>query len=136
MQPFERSLALVGIGYWGKNLARNFHALGVLHTICDTNIELLQANKEKYPDVALTTDLDSLLTNDAISSLAIAAPAIQHYELARKALLAGKDVFVEKPICLTVREAEELVAFAKNACILMVGHICTTIPACKSYRKW
>ncbi len=124
MQPFERSLALVGIGYWGKNLARNFHALGVLHTICDTNIELLQANKEKYPDVALTTDLDSLLTNDAISSLAIAAPAIQHYELARKALLAGKDVFVEKPICLTVREAEELVALAaKNACILMVGHI-------------
>jgi UDP-2-acetamido-3-amino-2,3-dideoxy-glucuronate N-acetyltransferase len=121
---FERSLALVGIGYWGKNLARNFHTLGVLHTICDTSPDLLKLNQEKYPDVAFTSNFGSLLTNPEITTLAIAAPAPLHYQLTRQALLAGKDVFVEKPLCLTVVESEELVRIAaERSRILMVGHI-------------
>lgn len=123
-QMFERSLALVGVGYWGKNLARNFHALGALHTICDTNEQLLESNRSKYPDVHLSSNLEAVLQSKEIKSIAIAAPAIQHYKVARLALLAGKDVYVEKPLCMTVKESEELVELAaERERILMVGHI-------------
>ncbi len=120
----QRSLALVGVGYWGKNLARNFHALGALHTICEHNPTLLAANRDRYPDVRMVNDYSKVLADSQITSIAIAAPAIQHYTLAKQALIAGKDVYVEKPLCMTVREAEELTRLAQEqARILMVGHI-------------
>lgn len=118
------SLALLGAGYWGKNLARNFHALGALHTLCDPQQSTLDAYSAEYATVRKTTSVDDALADPAVTRVAIAAPAVLHYQLARRALDAGKDVFVEKPICLDLAEARDLVqrAAAANR-ILMVGHL-------------
>ncbi len=124
------NVAVVGSGYWGKNLVRNFNELGVLHTICDTNIATLRSFQEMYPDKKFQTSFDAVLQNPKINAVVIATPAETHFELARKALKAGKDVFVEKPLSLQVSEAEELnrLALARDR-ILMVGHILLYHPA-------
>lgn len=119
-----RSLALVGAGYWGRNLARNFHALGALHTLCDRSHDILGSYGTDYARVAKTDSFDAVRADPAVTQVAIAAPAALHHPLAKAALLAGKDVFVEKPLCLDVAEAEELVAIAEQrGRILMVGHL-------------
>lgn len=119
-----RNLALIGAGYWGKNLARNFNSLGVLHTLCDLSSETLGTYGPEYSAVRKTSDIKSVLDNMAVNKVAIAAPAAQHYALARAALLSGKDVFVEKPLCLDIAQANELIAFAaEKKRILMVGHL-------------
>lgn len=119
-----KNLALIGAGYWGKNLARNFNALGALHTICDSQQATLNTYGPEYRDVAKLTDWTLVLSNPAITRVAIAAPAVAHFSLVKAALLAGKDVFVEKPLCLDVREAEDLVKLAEETKkILMVGHL-------------
>tara|TARA_B100001540_G_scaffold317500_1_gene350971 strand:+ start:11566 stop:12558 length:993 start_codon:yes stop_codon:yes gene_type:complete len=120
---FKRSLALIGVGYWGKNLARNFNNLGALHTVCDTSKENLNLAASEY-GVKSSTNVAGVLSNPEITSVAIAAPAILHYRLCKEALLAGKDVFVEKPLCLKVDDAKELVELAEvSGRILMVGHL-------------
>lgn len=120
----KKTCALVGAGYWGKNLARNLFNLNVLHTICDTNEALLDSYQEKYSGVEVTSNYKHMLENREIKEVMIAAPAFQHYPLAKQALLAKKDVYVEKPLCLDTAEAKELIHLAdeQNA-ILMVGHI-------------
>ena len=119
-----RDLALVGAGYWGKNLARNFNALGALHTICDSFAATLDSYASDFGKVERTTELGAVLGNRAITKVAIAAPAARHYELARESLLAGKDVFVEKPLCLDARQGRELVELAgKKGLVVMVGHL-------------
>lgn len=118
------SLLLVGGGNWGKNLARNFHTLGALHTICDINESLLNTYSNSYPHVTTTSNYMAALQHSAISKVAIAAPAAQHYTLAMQALEAGKDVYVEKPLCLDVSDGDKLVAQAElQGSILMVGHL-------------
>ena len=117
-------LALIGAGYWGKNLARNFHALGSLHTICDAHPPTLAGYGGEYSGVRKTGGHDAVLQDRTITKVAIAAPAAAHYQLVRSALEAGKDVFVEKPLCLGVAEAQELVDLARQRNrILMVGHL-------------
>ncbi|MBW7896426.1 MAG: Gfo/Idh/MocA family oxidoreductase [Opitutaceae bacterium] len=117
-------LALIGAGYWGKNLARNFHSLGALHTLCDRSTETLASYGDDYAGVKKTDSFDAVLADSAISAVAIAAPAELHHRLTKAALLAGKDVYVEKPLCLDINEAEELVTLAKTeGRILMVGHL-------------
>ena len=118
------SLALVGAGYWGKNLARNFHALGALHTICDNDRATLDSYATGYEGVQTTTDYERVLANPAITQVTIAAPAVLHYELAKAALNTGKDVFVEKPLCLDPLEARTLIGLAEaRSRVLMVGHL-------------
>lgn len=120
----QRTLALIGAGYWGKNLARNFHGLGVLHTICDSARAILDSYGADYGDVQKSTEPEHVFANQAITQVAIAAPAVLHYRLARAALEAGKDVFVEKPLCLDVAEARALAALAESRQrVLMVGHL-------------
>jgi UDP-2-acetamido-3-amino-2,3-dideoxy-glucuronate N-acetyltransferase len=132
----ERDLALVGAGYWGKNLARNFHALGVLHTLCDRSAATLQAYGTDYAGVRRCQDFDEVLRDAAITKIAIAAPAALHYPLAKAALLAGKDVFVEKPLCLELADAEDLVAVAdRHKRVLMVGHLLQYHPAVEELRR-
>lgn len=119
-----KNIVVIGGGRWGKNLARNFYEIGALHTICDTNEALLDSYQEQYPGISVTTNFNSVLENPLLSRIVIAAPAIQHYTLAKKALLAGKDVYVEKPLCLDCQEAQELIEIAKKGGqILMVGHL-------------
>jgi UDP-2-acetamido-3-amino-2,3-dideoxy-glucuronate N-acetyltransferase len=118
------ALALIGAGYWGKNLARNFNALGVLHTICDASDATLNSFNGGFEGVAKSVDFDRVLKNSAIKQVVIAAPAALHHQLAKAALLAGKDVLVEKPLCLHAAEAAELISIAKSAnLVLMVGHL-------------
>lgn len=120
----NKTLALIGAGNWGKNLARNFHALGVLHTICDTREAILDTYQASYPEVTLTTNFKAVFDNPQINKVVIAAPAVHHYILAKQALLANKDVYVEKPLCLNSQEGEELIQIAEaRGLILMVGHL-------------
>lgn len=124
MSAHNQSLALIGCGYWGKNLARNFHELGVLHTICETNATLTKELSDTYEGVTIVSEFDQVLLNNSIKQVAIAAPASQHYELVKASLKAGKDVYVEKPLCLHINEAEDLSQLAeKTDKILMVGHL-------------
>jgi UDP-2-acetamido-3-amino-2,3-dideoxy-glucuronate N-acetyltransferase len=117
-------VAIAGAGFWGKNLVRNFAELGALTTVCDRQGEALDRVTQAYPEVRTCEDFSEILADPDISAVAIATPAVSHYALAKKALLAGKDVFVEKPLALRVEEGQELVELAeKSGRILMVGHI-------------
>ncbi|WP_315861286.1 Gfo/Idh/MocA family oxidoreductase [Roseiconus lacunae] len=120
----QKDLCLVGAGYWGKNLARNFNSLNALHTLCDASPATLQSYGEDYSGVEKTTEFTDVLKNDSINKVAIAAPASLHYQLASQAILAGKDVYVEKPLCLDSTEGRKLIDLANsNGRILMVGHL-------------
>jgi Predicted dehydrogenases and related proteins len=132
-----RNLALIGAGYWGKNLARNFNALGALHTLCDLSAEILASYGDEYAGVRKTREMDALWQDAAIASVAIAAPAEYHFRLAKAALLAEKDVYVEKPLCLQAVEAEELVGLARErGRILMVGHLLQYHPMVRHLHAW
>ena len=122
-------IAVVGAGYWGKNLVRNFHALNVLETVCDLNDETLDRVRQEF-HVATTRDYDAVLGDPIVDAVVIAAPAAQHFQLASRALNAGKHVFVEKPLAVGVQEGRELVKLAdEHGLALMVGHILEYHPA-------
>jgi len=126
----QANLAVIGSGYWGKNLVRNFAALRVLHTVCDSNPEARSLITELAPEAHYASDYAKVLANPEIAGVVIATPAITHFQLSRAALLAGKDVFCEKPLALNYREASELVRLAHaHQRILMVGHILEYHPA-------
>lgn len=121
---YQKNLALIGAGQWGKNLARVFHSLGVLHTICDARSQLLEDYASKLAGVLFSSDWEAVLQDGSVKKVAIAAPAALHYRMAKAALLAGKDVFVEKPLCLNSEQGAELAALAEERKqILMVGHL-------------
>ena len=124
------SVAVVGMGYWGKNLVRNFHQLGALAAICDSNPAIEASCKEQYGNVPFVSAFDAVLDNPSIAAVALATPAVAHYAMAKAALIAGKDVFVEKPLAIDVHQGEELVELARaTRRILMVGHILRYHPA-------
>ncbi|MEW6358369.1 MAG: Gfo/Idh/MocA family oxidoreductase [Planctomycetota bacterium] len=123
-------VAVVGMGYWGKNLVRNLHELGALQVVCDSDPGREQAVKDSYPGVEFTPDYAAVLADDRIHGIVLATPAVRHYQMAKEALEAGKDVYVEKPLALRVEEGQELTALAKRRNrILMVGHILRYHPA-------
>jgi len=120
----QKTVAVIGAGYWGKNLVRNFHQLGVLKTICDGAQTIREEMSKTYPDVAITSNVSDVLKDNAITGIVIAAPAALHFEIAEKALQAGKHVFVEKPLSLTRGDGEKLVSLAaERQKTLFVGHI-------------
>jgi UDP-2-acetamido-3-amino-2,3-dideoxy-glucuronate N-acetyltransferase len=124
MTPKTHDLALVGAGYWGKNLARAFRDLGVLHTLCDRSPAILRQYDAGYDGILRSESFEAVLDDPRISKVAIAAPAAAHADLARRALEAGKDVYVEKPLCLAVSEGEQLCEVAARCSrVLMVGHL-------------
>ncbi|MEE9610166.1 MAG: Gfo/Idh/MocA family oxidoreductase, partial [Desulfatiglandales bacterium] len=119
-------LAVVGSGYWGKNLVRNFHELGALAGICDKDPLVLSKIEEMYQGIPVVQDLDHLLDGSLlkVDAVVIATPAETHYHLAKRSLLAGKHVLVEKPLALIEGEGQDLVQIAeKNQLTLMVGHV-------------
>jgi predicted dehydrogenase/acetyltransferase-like isoleucine patch superfamily enzyme len=120
----ELGLAVVGAGYWGKNLIRNFSDLGVLKLVCDSNEVLLSSIQNQYLRVDISIAFQDILHRRDIDAVVVATPAETHFSLAREALLAGKHVFVEKPLTLHEEEGEEIIAIArKKRCTLMVGHL-------------
>lgn len=133
-------IAVVGCGNWGKNLVRNFFELGALGVLCDTDADYLNKIKEAYfpadDSVELSTSFDDVIKNPNIKGLVIATPSSTHYTLAKKALLAGKNVYVEKPLAQKLDEAEELHRIAQEKdLVLMVGHLLLYHPAVNTLKK-
>ncbi len=121
---------MVGSGYWGKNLVRNFHDLKALSAVCDSSEEALKRMSDAFPGIRTLRRFEAALADASIDAVAIATPAETHGKLARAAIEAGKDVFVEKPLCLDPAEGEDLVRrAAERGRILMVGHLLWYHPA-------
>jgi predicted dehydrogenase len=119
-------LGVAGLGYWGPNLARNLDGLpdARLDWLCDRDEERLARYRARYPDARTTTRFEDLLEDPDLTGIVVATPAVTHHALSRAALLAGKHVFVEKPLALSAPEAEELVALAEEReLVLMPGHL-------------
>jgi predicted dehydrogenase len=130
------AVALVGCGYWGRNIARNLYQLGALRLVCDTSAGALAGVRAAHPGVRTARTVAAALKDPAVHAVAIAAPAVRHYALAKQVLLAGKDVFVEKPLALELREAEELVELARERRrVLMVGHLLEYHPAIRKLKE-
>ena len=116
-------IAVVGAGYWGPNLIRNFAAVGELVAVVDRDQARLDKQRSLYPGLHFTANLQEVLQNEAVQGVALATPADSHYDLAKKVLQAGKSVFVEKPLAQTVAECQDLIDLAdERGVVLMVGH--------------
>lgn len=124
-QAAKLGVGVVGYGYWGPNLVRNFNELDVSRvvTVCDMSAARLKQVQAKYPAVGVTSDYAAMLADPRVEAVCVATPVRSHYALAKAALLAGKHVFVEKPMAETAAQAEELIALAAtNKLTLMVDH--------------
>jgi predicted dehydrogenase len=118
-------IGVIGYGYWGPNIVRNFSAVdrSQVVMVCDMNQQSLKKVKKAYPHVRVTADSREMIKDPEVDAVAIATPVFTHHELAKMALQEGKSVFLEKPFTHTVAEAEELVELAeKNKLKLMVDH--------------
>ena len=125
-----RNVAVVGVGYWGKNLARNFAELGALHTICDGDAGARERIGALYPDARRRERYEEVLADPEVAGVVLATPAIHHFDHVRLALEAGKDVFVEKPLALDEGDGRRLLSLAEErARVLMVGHVLHYHPA-------
>jgi UDP-2-acetamido-3-amino-2,3-dideoxy-glucuronate N-acetyltransferase len=94
----DKLIGLIGVGHWGKNILRNLHEMGVIHTACDVSPPMLEQVRKSYPNMQCTASADDIFQNPEIRAVAIATQAATHHTLVKKALLSDKDVFVEKPL--------------------------------------
>lgn len=127
----NKCVAVIGCGLWGRNIVRNFYNLGALHTVCDLDDENLKMISELYGDsVNITKNFDEILINPDIVAVCVVTPSHTHFNLVKKALLARKHVYVEKPISTKSEEALELKELAdKMGVKLLVGHLLLYHPA-------
>ena len=124
MTQTQPNIAVIGSGYWGKNLVRNYHQIGALKLICDKNETVLTSFLEQYPGIDTCIALNDALSREDIQGIVIATPAETHYTLAREALLAGKHVYIEKPLVLKEEDGQDLIRLSKEKnLVLMVGHL-------------
>jgi predicted dehydrogenase len=128
-------LAIVGLGYWGPNLARNLARVGELAWACDLSEDNRNRYARLYPETHMTADLDELLADPALDAVAIATSVPTHHPLGMRVLAAGKHLFVEKPLALSTTEARELVEAAEAADRrLMVGHLLLFHPGLRAVK--
>lgn len=119
------NIGVIGCGYWGPHLIRNFNSLpdSKVSFCCDVDQSRLGAIKEKYPGIKTMTDYGKMIKDKEIDAVVVVVPATLHHKIVIDCLKAGKDVFVEKPLSLTEKDCEEMIAIAEdNERILMVGH--------------
>jgi predicted dehydrogenase len=140
MKSSKRTIkvGVVGCGYWGPNLIRNLRQASDCHlkVICDTSEQRLKHMRKLHQDVATTNAYADLLQDAELDAIVVATPVRFHYEMAKAALVAGKHVFVEKPLARTVAEAEELVALAESkGLVIMVGHTFLFSPAVRRMKE-
>jgi predicted dehydrogenase len=131
------NIGLVGVGYWGPNLARTFHDLpgAKLLKIADRDAKALEKMSKLYPDAEMTREGSSVLNDSKIDAVVLAVPPSLHFEFGKQALDAGKHLFVEKPLTLTAEDAERLVKLAQERQrVLMVGHLLKYHPAVKKLK--
>jgi predicted dehydrogenase len=132
------NLGIIGYGYWGPNVARNFHSCQTakLVSICDLNENRLKLAKSTYPFIKGYSNAKDLVESDDIQAVAIVTPVFTHYDLAKAALENGKHIFVEKPFTSNARQAEELINLArKKGLIIMVDHTFLFTGAVKKMRE-
>jgi len=126
----QQKIAVIGCGVWGRNIVRNFNNLNVLDTVCDIDEENLNKVIQEYPQVKTTKDFNDIINNPEITGVAVVTPSHMHYKLVKEMLLAGKHVYVEKPISTVADEAQDLTNLAnERGLILMVGHLLLYHPA-------
>ena len=126
------NVAVVGAGYWGKHLVRNFATAKRcnLKYVCDLNEKVLAIEKRNFPFIKTTTNIDDVLSDKEVDAVVIAANVTSHFELCRKSMEAGKHAYVEKPLTATASQAKELVELSKEKAVkLMVGHLLEYHPA-------
>ena len=131
-------VGLAGLGYWGPNLARNFADLpgAELAWICDMDDERRDRYAARFPYAQATANFDDLLADDSLDAVVIATPVPTHADLARRALNAGKHVFVEKPVALTAADAEEVSDLAEErGLVLMPGHLLLYHPGVRMLKE-
>ena len=129
-------IAQVGLGQWGKNLARNFADLAELAWLCDLDEAQHDGLAKRYPQARLTAALEDVLADDSVEAVVIATPVPSHYELARRALEAGKHVFVEKPPAMRGAELEELCELSEErGLVLMPGHLLLYHPGVRKLKE-
>jgi predicted dehydrogenase len=129
-------IAQVGLGQWGKNLARNFDQLADLVWLCDVDDECRAQAAQSYPSAQVTSNFDDVLADDSVEAVVVATPVPTHYELARRALEAGKHVFVEKPPAMRGAEIEELCELAEERdLVLMPGHLLLYHPGVQKLKE-
>ncbi len=130
-------VGVIGYGYWGPNIVRNFHNLdgSRVVAVCDKDLQSLERAKQSYPHVQITPDSSELLSSTDIDAVAVVTPVWSHFELAKVALQNGKHVFVEKPFTSTVAQAEELIELADRKNLkIMVDHTFLFTGAVKKIR--
>jgi predicted dehydrogenase len=126
------SAAVVGLGYWGPNILRNVIEVDEFKDIycCDTDRSRLERMQKRFQTIRTEEDYENILKNDDIKYIFIATPPITHFELARRAIECGKNVYVEKPMTTSSRDAELLINMAEKKSVkLMVGHTFEFSPA-------
>jgi predicted dehydrogenase len=129
-------LAQVGLGQWGKNLVRNFDQLAELVWLCDIDDERRAQAAKAYPSAEVTASFDDVLADESVEAVVVATPVPTHYELARRALEAGKHVFVEKPPAMRGAEMEELCELAEERnLVLMPGHLLLYHPGVQKLKE-
>lgn len=120
----EKNIVAIGHGYWGKNIVRNLHQIGVLYGVCEVFEPARKQVEALYPDVKIYADPSEVFADEAVRGVAISTPAVTHAELSIQAMKAGKDVFVEKPLALTLADGYKMAKVAEQTQqILMVGHL-------------
>jgi predicted dehydrogenase len=130
------AVGVVGLGYWGPNLARNFDELGALAALCDVDVGLRERFAARYPSATIHADLDAMLADAEVDAVVVATPVPTHYELAKRALAAGKHVLVEKPPAMRGAEMDDLVATAAAADLaLMPGHLLLYHPGVRKLKE-
>lgn len=126
----KQKIAVIGCGVWGRNIVRNFYNLNVLDTVCDIDDENLNKVTQEYDGVKTTKDYNDILNNPEITGVAVVTPSHMHYKVVKAMLLAGKNVYVEKPISTVAEEARDLTKLAnERELVLMVGHLLLYHPA-------
>jgi predicted dehydrogenase len=129
-------VGLVGLGYWGPNLARNFDELGTLVALCDLDAELRARFAARYPNAGVYADYGEMLASGELDAVVIATPVPTHFTLSKQALEAGKHVFVEKPPAMRAAEMEELVALAaERNLVLLPGHLLLYHPGVQKVKQ-
>lgn len=131
-------LGIIGYGYWGPNLVRNFseNESAEIVYVCDLDKTKLLKVSKKYPKIKITSKFGQVLSDKTIDAVVIATPTSTHFKLAREALLSGKHIWVEKPFTKTVEEAKELVSLAKKKRkIIFVDHIFLYTEAVQTIKK-
>ena len=131
----DPKVAVIGCGYWGKNLVRNFHGLGALAAVCDARSESRELVSQIAPGCDFETSLEKVLNRPDIQGVVLATPAETHCELALRSFECGKDVFVEKPLGMRIEEGQRMKEVAEaRGLILMVGHLLEYHPAVVTLR--